>query len=111
MIKLYLDEDVHRKLAVALRLKGYDVVSAHEVKNWGISDAGQMEYAVREGRALFTLNTGDFSRLHSEYLRDGKEHFGILTSKHLPLDRLLKRLTEFLSKHEREEIRNGLFWV
>jgi len=25
MIKLYLDEDVHKKVAAALRLKGYDV--------------------------------------------------------------------------------------
>jgi uncharacterized protein with PIN domain len=31
MIKLYLDEDVHKKTATALRLKGYDVISAHEV--------------------------------------------------------------------------------
>ena len=28
MIKLYLDEDVHKKIALSLRLKGYDVISA-----------------------------------------------------------------------------------
>jgi uncharacterized protein with PIN domain len=38
MIKLYLDEDVHKKIAVALRLKGYDVVSAHEVQKQSLSD-------------------------------------------------------------------------
>lgn len=26
MIKLYLDEDVHKKIAMALRVKGYDVI-------------------------------------------------------------------------------------
>jgi len=36
MIKLYLDEDVHKKVASALRLKGYDVVSSHEVQTHSI---------------------------------------------------------------------------
>jgi uncharacterized protein with PIN domain len=50
MIKLYLDEDAHKKIAVALRLKGYDVVSAHEVQKQSLSDYQQLEYAVSEVR-------------------------------------------------------------
>ena len=46
MIKLYLDEDVHKKIATALRLKGYDVLSAHEVKHQSLADYQQLEYAV-----------------------------------------------------------------
>jgi uncharacterized protein with PIN domain len=81
MIKLYLDEDVHKKIAVALRLKGYDVVSAHEVQKQSLSDYQQLEYAVSEQRAIFTFNAGDFDRLHKEYIKSGKNHFGILLSK------------------------------
>ncbi|MDP2151610.1 MAG: DUF5615 family PIN-like protein [Parvibaculum sp.] len=54
MIKLYLDEDVHKKIATALRLKGYDVLSAHEAGNNGISDRKQLEFAVSEQRAIFS---------------------------------------------------------
>lgn len=64
MIKLYLDEDVHKKVATALRLKGYDAVSAHEVQKQSLSDDQQLEFAVSEARAIFTFNAGDFEKLH-----------------------------------------------
>jgi hypothetical protein len=38
MIRLYLDEDFHKQVALALRLRGYDVVSAHELEKWNLSE-------------------------------------------------------------------------
>jgi uncharacterized protein with PIN domain len=109
MIKLYLDEDVHKKIAVALRLKGYDVVSAHEVQKQSLSDYQQLEYALSEQRAVFTFNAGDFDRLHKEYIKSGKNHFGILLSKQIPIGETINRLTKFLFAHSKEEIRNNIF--
>jgi uncharacterized protein with PIN domain len=111
MIKLYLDEDIHKKIAVALRLKGYDVVSAHEVQKQSLSDYQQLEYAVSEQRAIFTFNAGDFDRLHKEYIKSGKNHFGILLSKQIPIGETINRLTKFLFAHSKEEIRNNIFWI
>jgi uncharacterized protein with PIN domain len=111
MIKLYLDEDVHKKIAVALRLKGYDVVSAHEVQKQSLSDYQQLEYVVSEQRAIFTFNAGDFDRLHKEYIKSGKNHFGILLSKQIPIGETINRLTKFLFAHSKEEIRNNIFWI
>jgi hypothetical protein len=111
MIKLYLDEDVHKKVALSLRLKGYDVISAHEVGNQGIPDYDQLKYAVSEQRAIFTFNVGDFNRLHKEYAVTGKRHFGILLSKQIPFGDTVKRLTKFLFTHTDSEIRNNLFWI
>jgi hypothetical protein len=111
MIKLYLDEDVHKKVATALRLKGYDVFSAHEVQKQSLSDFQQMEYAVAQKRAIFTFNAGDFDRLHKEYLQSRKNHFGILLSKQLPVSETVKRLTKFLFTHSADEIRNNVYWI
>lgn len=111
MIRLYLDEDVHKKLAVALKLKGYDVISAHEAQKQSISDYQQLEYAVAEQRAIFTFNVGDFKRLHEEYMKAGKNHFGILVSKQIPLGETVKRLTKFLFSHSASALKNNIFWI
>lgn len=111
MINLYLDEDVHKKVAVSLRIKGYDVISAHEVSNWSVSDLRQLEYAVSQKRAIFTFNSGDFVKLHDEYIRNNKHHFGILLSKQIPLKESISRLTTFLYKHTSEEIENNILWI
>ena len=58
-VRLYLDEDVHRRVASALRLRHFDVVSAHEVQRWGLSDEEQLSYAAGEWRALFTYSAAD----------------------------------------------------
>jgi hypothetical protein len=92
-------------------IKSYDVVSAHEVQKQSLSDYQQLEYAVSEQRAIFTFNAGDFDRLHKEYIKSGKNHFGILLSKQIPIGETINRLTKFLFAHSKEEIRNNIFWI
>lgn len=111
MVKLYLDEDVHKKVAVALRLKGYDVVSAHEVQKQSLADWQQLSYAVSQERAIFTFNAGDFARLHQEYMVKGLHHFGIILSKQLPLSETVKRLTKFLFTHSTHQIKDNIYWI
>ncbi|MBI5676510.1 MAG: DUF5615 family PIN-like protein [Nitrospirae bacterium] len=111
MIKLYLDEDVHKKVALALRLKGYDVISAHEIMKQSITDYQQLDYAVSEERTIFTFNIGDFQKLHRRYADSGKNHYGILLSKQIPLGETLNRLTKFLFTHTRGELKNNVFWI
>jgi hypothetical protein len=75
-VRLYLDEDVHKRVASALRLRHFDVVSAHELGHWGLSDEEQLMHAAAEGRTLFTYNTPDYLRLHLDWLQRGQEHAG-----------------------------------
>ena len=63
MIRLYLDEDVHKQVALALRVRGYDVVSVHELEKWNLSDEEQLAFAVSNNRAIFTFNRGDFAKI------------------------------------------------
>jgi hypothetical protein len=98
-------------VATALRLKGYDVVSAHEVQKQSLSDREQLDYAISVRRAIFTFNAGDFSRLNAEYQQQGKNHYGILLSKQLPLSDSIKRLAQFLFSHSAEELSNNIYWI
>lgn len=111
MIRLYLDEDVHKKVATALRLKGYDVVSAHEVQKQSLSDREQLDFAVSQDRAIFTFNGGDFSRLHHTRVSQGAHHCGIILAKQYPVGETVKRLAKFLFTHSAGEIRDNLYWV
>jgi len=73
-MKLYLDEDMSPKVAQALRERGYDVTSSHEVGNDGLSDAEQLRYATGQGRYLVTYNRRDYLALADQWFRRGK-HF------------------------------------
>jgi len=111
MVKLYLDEDVHKKVATALRLKGYDAVSAHEVQKQSLTDHEQLDFAISQGRAIFTFNNGDFNRLQSALISSGGRHFGIILAKQLPVGETVKRLAKFLFSHHSEEIKNNIYWI
>jgi hypothetical protein len=110
-IRLYLDEDVHKRIASALRLRRFDVVSAHEVGRWGLSDAEQLTYAATEGRALFTYNTPDYLRLHLDWLQRGQEHHGIIVSDQLPIGEAVRRLLNLLNRVTADEMRNQIRWL
>lgn len=110
-IRLYLDEDVHRRVAAALRLRQFDVVSAHEVGRWGLSDEEQLTLAAAEGRALFTFNPPDYLRLLWNWLHLGKEHSGIIVSDQLPIGETIRRLLNLLNRVTADEIRNQIYWL
>jgi len=46
-VRLYIDEDLSDRIAVALRSKGFDAISAHEVNMRGKTDKEQLEYAIQ----------------------------------------------------------------
>ncbi len=68
-VKLFLDEDVHFALAIALRKRGYDVIHAQELQRKGKSDDEQLSYAIKEKRCLFSFNVKDFVLLHNKYVQ------------------------------------------
>ncbi|MDP3028778.1 MAG: DUF5615 family PIN-like protein [Deltaproteobacteria bacterium] len=50
MLRLFIDEDVPEAVALALRLRGYDVITATEAGRKGLTDVEQLEYATSQGR-------------------------------------------------------------
>ena len=58
--KHYIDEDISDRIAVALRSKGFDVISAHEVNMRGKTGKEQLEYAIKHNRTILTRNIKHF---------------------------------------------------
>ncbi len=110
-MKFYLDEDVHEDIALALRLRGYDVRTTREAGNKGLTDAEQLRYAISEGRIIISFNAADFYKLHSELLKKGIEHNGIILSKQLPIGKVIKSLLKLISDIKDQDIRNNILWL
>ena len=110
-IRLYLDEDVHKRLAIALRLRQFDVVSVSELGRKGLSDAAQLSLASEAGRALFTYNAADFLKLHLDWHARGETHAAIILSDQLSLSETLRRLLRLLNYVTADEMRGQAYWL
>jgi len=106
--KLFLDEDVHSGLALALRKRGYDVVHAQELDRKGRSDYEQVAFAIQQERCIFSFNVKDFVILHNEFMKTQQEHFGIILSKQLPFKDTMSKLLQLLHRFPDETIKNRL---
>jgi hypothetical protein len=62
----------------ALRHRGLDVSSSRELALLQCSDEKQLAWAFEQRRAVYTYNASDFCRLHSEFIRHGRHHAGII---------------------------------
>jgi len=78
-LRLYFDADsMQRALISGVRARGIDAVRAVDVELEDAPDEQQLEFATAEGRVLFSDNTADFQRIHTEFLSAGKSHAGII---------------------------------
>src|SRR5882762_8016865 len=78
-IRFYFDEDAMDSDVVrALRLRGVDVKTAHDLELIGSSDKKQLDHATANGRVLYSFNVSDFMALHISYMATGRVHAGIV---------------------------------
>ena len=81
-ICLYLDEDVQEQsLILALRNSGVDAITTSDVNRFSFPDEEQLISATEQGRVIYTYNVGDFCRLHSTFLAEGRSHAGIIMAQ------------------------------
>lgn len=102
-MKFYLDEDLTPAIATALRKRGVDAVSAHEVGNIGLGDAEQLIFATGQGRCLVSANARDFRRLGRDAIEQGRPHAGIVLCAprihHLDVGTVVKSLAEMAKRY------------
>ena len=77
-MKFYLDEDLAPAIAVALRKRGVDAVSVHEVGTVGLGDKEQLVFATRQGRCVVSGNARDFRSLGHDAVEQRRPHAGIV---------------------------------
>jgi len=78
-IRLYFDEDsMQHALVNALRARGIDVLTALEAQRVERSDEDHLNFAMAQGRVLYSFNVGDFYRLHMSYMEQNILHAGIV---------------------------------
>ena len=77
-MKFYLDANLSPKIAELLRRRGFDAVSAFEVKKAQSSDQEQLDSAAREGRCLVTKDARHFILLSQQAVRRHVPHAGMI---------------------------------
>ena len=111
MIKLYLNENIPVVVAHGLLLRGYDVITTHEVGNSGATDKQQLDFAIKSDRTIFTFNISDFSKLHLEYISIGKTHKGIILSNQMSVGTIIKAISKLLISKNAKDVENVVVWL
>lgn len=107
-IKVYIDEDVRPILAEILRERGYDAISTLEANMNGSTDKAQMDFAIKDKRAILTHNIKDFVQIHKVYQ---SRHFGIILSDQISLKELLRRTLRFLARSVADKVQGKIIWL
>jgi hypothetical protein len=108
-IRLYLDEDAMDRILVrALRARGVDVQTAHELEMIHREDQEHLDCATSHSRVLFSFKIGDFCRLHADFLTSGKSHAGIIVARqqHYSVGEQMRRLLKLIARKTAEEMHN-----
>jgi hypothetical protein len=110
-VSFYLDEDAQdNDLIHALRLHGVDVVKAWAVGMRQRKDEEHLLFATAQGRVLFGFNVGDYLRLHTEFLTQGRSHAGIVLAKQqvYSVGEQMRRLLRLVGAKSAEEMKDGI---
>lgn len=109
--KLFIDEDVHDRLASVLRSLGYDAINARESKRKGKTDIEQLQFAISQGRLIFSFNLVDYEKLAIEFFKNRIEHFGIIVSPQRSFTETLSRLVKVLNEIPVADFKNQLIYI
>ena len=104
-----LDEDSSdNDLLRALRVREIDVAAAWDVGMGARSDAEQLRWATEHGRVLYSSNRGDFYRIHSEWMRLGEAHGGMILGiqQRFSVGEQMRRWVRLINHFSAEDMRN-----
>lgn len=110
-IQIYIDEDaMDRDLVAALRARDVTVTTPLDVGFAAKPDEEQLAFATLRGCVLYTFNVSDFYRLHTLWIRSGKEHAGIILApqRRFSVGEQLRRILRLRAAVTSEDMRNRI---
>ena len=72
-----------------------------------------LAFATAAGRTVYTANYGDYARLHSEWMRSGRTHSGIIirTFQQLPIGSQIRALYAIDVAFNLEQMTNAIIYL
>ncbi len=110
-ICLYLDEDVNVLIAELLRARGFDAITARDVRQLNVTDAKQFAYAVSQARTPITHNRTDFEELVQTYFDSGQLHYGVIFAVRRSPQEIAQRLLVILNQVTADEMQNQVRYI
>jgi len=106
-VKFYLDENVDRAVAVGLRRRGVDILTAEEAGMRGAPDEAQIAFALEAGRVIIT-NDAHFPKGHAS----GVRHAGIAyCHQSKPVGRIIQGIMVINDILDQEAMRDCLEYL
>lgn len=109
--RLYLDEDVHVRVARIVRSHGFMARTTRSEDMLGANDAKQLAFASDQGMVLVTHNRTDFEDLARRYFEEGRSHSGIICAVRRPPRECARRLISLLNDRTAAEFVNQLLYI
>jgi predicted nuclease of predicted toxin-antitoxin system len=113
-IRLLLDHHIDERLITDLGRDGFDVTNPRELGTERARDDEHLRWAATHGRAILTSDVKDFPDLGRTWIRQGRDHAGIILVEATPrvsYGELLRRLRAFLDAVSAEEMVNQVRWL
>lgn len=101
-----MDEDFVK----ALKSRNVDVLTVADARMLNRSDEEQIDWARQNGRVIFSFNTRDFYRLHTNILEQGLSHAGIILApqQRYGIGDLMRGVLKLINTKSSEEMQGQL---
>jgi predicted nuclease of predicted toxin-antitoxin system len=109
--QLYLDEDVHVRIARIVQGHGFLVSTARRENMLGATDKEQLAFASDRGLVVVTHNRVDFEALARQYYEEGRDHAGIICAVRRSPRECATRLLALLNDRTASEFENHRLYV
>lgn len=109
--RLYLDEDVHMRVAKIVRGRGFTIRTTRGAERLGATDAEQLAFAADQGLVVVTHNRSDVEALARRYFEEGRSHAGIICAVRRPPRDTARRLVALLNDRTAGEFVDQLLYI